>query len=121
MLHEPECGYGDPSAVTAGYAEAARRRYREDGLPELAPDTTLGNLLRPGERLVALREQTVLELFDGKPTPPPVGGRLYLTSERLLHSGTRQLHQLTPGSSARRAAALMSRWLKTSRRIGSTA
>ena len=75
-------------------AEAARRRYREDGLPELAPDTTLGNLLRPGERLVALREQTVLELFDGKPTPPPVGGRLYLTSERLLHSGTRQLHQI---------------------------
>ena len=75
-------------------AEAARRRYREDGLPELAPDTTMGHLLRPGERLVALREQTVLELFDGKPTPPPVGGRLYLTSERLLHSGTRQLHQI---------------------------
>jgi glycine/D-amino acid oxidase-like deaminating enzyme len=26
VLHEPESGYGDPSAVTAGYAEAARKR-----------------------------------------------------------------------------------------------
>ena len=26
VLHEPESGYGDPAAVTAGYAEAARRR-----------------------------------------------------------------------------------------------
>ena len=26
VLYEPESGYGDPSAVTAGYAEAARRR-----------------------------------------------------------------------------------------------
>lgn len=26
VLHEPESGYGDPTAVTLGYAEAARRR-----------------------------------------------------------------------------------------------
>ena len=26
VLHEPESGYGDPAAVTAGYAEGARRR-----------------------------------------------------------------------------------------------
>ena len=26
VLHEPDSGYGDPSAVTAGYADAARRR-----------------------------------------------------------------------------------------------
>lgn len=26
ILHEPDSGYGDPSAVTAGYADAARRR-----------------------------------------------------------------------------------------------
>ena len=36
-------------------------------------------------------------------------------------AGTCQPHQVTPGSSARRAAGEMLRWLNTSRRIGSTA
>lgn len=40
------------------------------------------------------------------------------TSSRL---GTRQPNHVTPGSSARRASSVMSRWLNTSRRIGSTA
>src|SRR6188472_1062191 len=35
--------------------------------------------------------------------------------------GTRQPNQVTPGSSRARVAAGMSRWLKTRRRIGSTA
>ncbi len=35
--------------------------------------------------------------------------------------GTRHPNQVTPGSSAWRARGVMSRWLKTSRRIGSTA
>ena len=36
-------------------------------------------------------------------------------------AGTCQPHHVTPGASAARAEALMSRWLKTSLRIGSTA
>jgi anti-sigma regulatory factor (Ser/Thr protein kinase) len=35
--------------------------------------------------------------------------------------GTRQPNHVTPGSSVWRASSVMSRWLKTSRRIGSTA
>ena len=35
--------------------------------------------------------------------------------------GTRQPNHVTPGSSVLRASSVMSRWLKTSRRIGSTA
>jgi anti-sigma regulatory factor (Ser/Thr protein kinase) len=43
------------------------------------------------------------------------------TTSASSRAGTCQPHQVTPGSSLARAAALMSRWLNTSRRIGSTA
>jgi anti-sigma regulatory factor (Ser/Thr protein kinase) len=43
------------------------------------------------------------------------------TTNASSSAGTCQPHQVTPGSSLARAAALMSRWLNTSRRIGSTA
>jgi sarcosine oxidase subunit beta len=40
VLHEPGSGYGDPSAVTAGYADAARRR---------------GVVIEQGEEVTAIR------------------------------------------------------------------
>src|SRR6266508_4692143 len=40
VLYEPESGYGDPSAVTAGYAEAARRH---------------GVIIEQGSEVVAIR------------------------------------------------------------------
>ena len=41
VLHEPDSGYGDPSAVTAGYAEAARRR---------------GAVIEQGQEVTAIRQ-----------------------------------------------------------------
>jgi hypothetical protein len=74
-------------------AEAARRHYRESGLPDMAPDETVDPLLRPGEKLVAMRQQALLDVFDGGRIGP-VGGRLYLTSQRLLHAGVRETRQI---------------------------
>jgi len=74
-------------------AEAARHHYRESGLPDIAPDETVNPLLRPGEKLVAMRPQSLLDVFDGVRVGP-VGGRLYLTSERLVHAGARETRQI---------------------------
>jgi sarcosine oxidase subunit beta len=41
VLYEPDSGYGDPTAVTAGYAEAARRR---------------GVIIEQGSEVVAIRQ-----------------------------------------------------------------
>jgi len=59
VLHEPDSGYGDPSAVTAGYAEAARRRgvAIEQGAEvtavRRAGARVLGVTLRTGETIDA--------------------------------------------------------------------
>jgi glycine/D-amino acid oxidase-like deaminating enzyme len=49
VLHEPESGYGDPSAVTAGYAEAARRR----GVG-IEQDTEVTGIRVSGERVAGV-------------------------------------------------------------------
>jgi hypothetical protein len=74
-------------------AEVARRHYRESGLPDMAPDQTVNPLLRPGEKLVAMRPQALLDVFDGVRVGP-VGGRLYLTSQRLVHAGAWETRQI---------------------------
>ncbi|HET7874794.1 MAG TPA: FAD-binding oxidoreductase [Methylomirabilota bacterium] len=50
VLYEPESGYGDPSAVTVGYAEAARRRgvTIEQGVEVVA-------ILSSGDRVTGVR------------------------------------------------------------------
>src|SRR5262245_18934389 len=49
VLHEPESGYGDPSAVTAGYAEAARRR----GVT-IEQGAEVAAIRRAGERVIGV-------------------------------------------------------------------
>lgn len=53
VLHEPASGYGDPAAVTAGYAAAARRRgvRVEEGVEVVA-------LERAGDRVTGVRTAT---------------------------------------------------------------
>jgi len=59
VLHEPESGYGDPAAVTAGYAGAARRRgvVIEQGAEvtaiRRAGDRVVGVTLATGEEIDA--------------------------------------------------------------------
>jgi sarcosine oxidase subunit beta len=59
VLYEPDSGYGDPSAVTAGYADAARSRGVgiEQGVEVTdllrAGDRVAGVLTAPGERIAA--------------------------------------------------------------------
>lgn len=59
ILHEPDSGYGDPTAVTAGYAEAARRLgvAIEQGVEVTAIETSgervLGVVTAAGERIQA--------------------------------------------------------------------
>ena len=59
ILHEPASGYGDPSSVTAGFAEAARRRSVtiEQGVEVVAihrlGDRVTGVLTSSGERIDA--------------------------------------------------------------------
>jgi len=59
VLHEPESGYGDPAAVTSGYAEAARRRgvVIEQGAEVIAVrragDRAVGVVLAGGEAIDA--------------------------------------------------------------------
>jgi glycine/D-amino acid oxidase-like deaminating enzyme len=61
VLYEPESGYGDPTAVTTGYAEAARRRgvHIEQGVEVVAIRTT-------GERV------TGVETASGERMDAPV-------------------------------------------------
>ena len=82
-----------PWAVTyivavAAIAAVATWFGRNDGV---GPIEYIG--LRPGEKLVAMRQQALLDIFDGARLGP-LGGRLYLTSQRLLHAGPRETRQI---------------------------
>lgn len=72
-------------------ADAARERYRSQGLPELEPSALLG-MLKPGERLHAVHRMAMLEEgwrgSTGADPNLPHGGTLYVTSQRLVHRGT---------------------------------
>ncbi len=69
-------------------AGAARRRLRDGPLPHLEPDACIGAALLPGEWVVAVRRQAVLERRQAAaPATAGLAGSLHLTSRRLLHVG----------------------------------
>ena len=71
-------------------ADAARARYRTQPMPALPPDDRIGPLLAPGERVVAVRQSALVErrqLAPGVHPPAGLGGRLYVTSRRLVLIG----------------------------------
>ncbi len=74
-------------------ADEARERYRTVGLPELEPSALLG-MLNPGERLHAVHRMAMLEVgwrgATGADPNLPHGGTLYVTSQRLVHRGTKE-------------------------------
>ena len=74
-------------------ADEARERYRTDGLPELEPSALLG-MLNPRERLHAVHRMAMLEVgwrgATGADPNLPHGGTLYVTSQRLVHRGTKE-------------------------------
>ena len=78
------------AAADEAAADAARERYRTGPLPTLAPDARVAPVLRPGERVVAVRRSA---LFDrrqpvlGSDIPTGLGGDLYLTTRRLILAG----------------------------------
>jgi hypothetical protein len=68
-------------------AARARDRYRERGLPRIAPDDRLAQQLEEDETLHATRALAMLETIppEGPDGNQLRGGALYLTSERLVH------------------------------------
>ncbi len=70
-------------------AEEARARYRCERMVALEPDSAITPLLRPGERLLAVRRCAILERRQSPPASAPAGlaGDLCLTSERLILVG----------------------------------
>jgi hypothetical protein len=77
----------DRIASDEAAATEARQAYQAAGLPVLEPDGA-GAFLQPGEVLHAVHESALLEDpgWTDRATHPR-GGTLYLTSERLVHTG----------------------------------
>lgn len=75
-------------AADEAAADEARQAYQAGGLPAIEPDAGAGAILEPGEILHAVRASALLEeraLTNGAGLPR--GGTLYLTSERVVHTG----------------------------------
>jgi hypothetical protein len=69
-------------------ANEARQVYQAQGLPVIEPDGTARAFLQPGEVLHALHGSALLEEPGWTDRAAhPRGGTLYLTSERLVHTG----------------------------------
>ncbi|HET7082799.1 MAG TPA: hypothetical protein VFJ00_03710 [Candidatus Limnocylindria bacterium] len=69
-------------------AHDARQAYKAQGLPVLEPDGAAGAFLQPGEVLHAVHGSALLEAAGWTDRAAhPRGGTLYLTSERLVHTG----------------------------------
>ena len=79
----------DRVAADEDAATKARERFQSEPMPALQPDRTVAALLRPGEVLLAVRRAALLNQPAGTDAAslPGYGGRLYLTSARLLHVG----------------------------------
>lgn len=78
----------DRIASDEAAASEARQAYQAEGLPVLEPDGAASAFLQPGEVLHAVHESALLEDpgWTDRATHPR-GGTLYLTSERLVHTG----------------------------------
>jgi hypothetical protein len=79
----------DPDADESS-ADAARARFRAEGVVAVTPDARIQHLLEPDEVLVAVRHAVVADsraAADGAGVPPGVSGDLYLTSDRLIFAG----------------------------------
>ena len=78
----------DRIASDEAAANDARQAYQAEGLPVLEPDGAAGAFLQPGEVLHAVHGSALLEDagWTNRATHPR-GGTLYLTSERLVHTG----------------------------------
>jgi hypothetical protein len=78
----------DRIASDEAAADEARHAYQAQGLPALDADGAAGMFLQPGEILHAVHAGALLE--DAGWTDHgthPRGGTLFLTSERLVHTG----------------------------------
>jgi hypothetical protein len=101
----------NPPRRSAGPGRLLRSAARERPIHS-APWKAIQSAARGNGYSIVLNSQIAI------PSMPRPSARTIATSNR---AGRCQLHQVTPGSSVARAAAVMWRWLKTSRRIGSTA
>ena len=68
-------------------ARAARDRLRDGPMVPIEADATISPLLHPGEVVLSQRSAVLLNPPSGDPSIAGYGGALYLTSERLIHSG----------------------------------
>ena len=81
-----------PESLDETEAGAARRRLRDGPLPRLEPDASIVAALLPGEWVVAVRPQAVLERRQASAcSTAGLTGTLYLTSCRLLHVGRHRI------------------------------
>jgi hypothetical protein len=76
----------DRIAQDEAAAREARLTYHARGLPEIQADGA-GVFLQPGEVLHAVYGSAILEDAGWTDRAHPRGGTLYLTSERLVHTG----------------------------------
>ncbi|HEX6655536.1 MAG TPA: hypothetical protein VF153_04920 [Candidatus Limnocylindria bacterium] len=65
-------------------ADAERERLAAGNLPDVSDEAKGGLELREGEIVHAIRQVALLEGGSGQ---TPMGGTLYLTSQRLVHAG----------------------------------
>jgi hypothetical protein len=68
-------------------ARAARERLRDGPMTPIEPDATISPLLHPGELVLSQRSAVLLNPPSGDPSIAGYGGALYLTTQRLIHSG----------------------------------
>jgi len=68
-------------------AREARERLRDGPMVPITPDPTISPLLHSGEQVLAVRDVALLNPPSGDPALPGYGGALYLTSDRLVHTG----------------------------------
>jgi hypothetical protein len=90
---EDEAALRDAQAILARAtadeeaATSAKEQYRRAGLPAIEPDDWVREHLRHEELLHAHREAAILNSPSSNPPLPGYAGRLYLTSQRVLHIG----------------------------------
>ena len=68
-------------------ARAARERLRDGPMSPIEPDATISPLLHPGELVLSQRSAVLLNPPSGDPSIAGYGGALYVTSQRLIHTG----------------------------------